>query len=265
MFKMFGMPALIEFSTVEENVELAERLGLDFVELNMNMPYCHPSNLEASRLREITEDTGVLFTLHMPDELDVGSLYPSIRGGNLQTCLDALGWGAEAGICLMNLHLYPGIYFTLPDEKVWIYDRYYDSYHYNITDSFIRMIKKSREAGITICVENVTNFQLPFIAHTIDELCKMDGFNLTYDIGHDARGGYRERDVIYRHKDRLAHMHLHDVCKGEDHKVLYTGEIDIDGILSLAVERGMSVCVETKTASSLETSISELEDRGHIA
>jgi sugar phosphate isomerase/epimerase len=265
MVSMYGMPALIGFSTVEENVELALRLGLDFVELNMNMPYCLPSRLEADHLRDLTAETGIRFTLHMPDELDVGSLYPAIREGNLRTCLEALEWAKRAGVELINLHLYPGIYFTLPDEKVWIYAKYFDQYLYNVTDSFTRITGKGIEGGVTVCVENVTNFQLPFIARTIDELCRMEGFNLTYDVGHDARTGYRERDVLLRHRDRLAHMHLHDVKRGEDHKVLFSGEIDILGMIALADERGMSVCVETKTVDSLRTSIIRLRERGLIA
>lgn len=34
----FGMPTLIENRNLEENAELCSELGLDFLELNMNMP-----------------------------------------------------------------------------------------------------------------------------------------------------------------------------------------------------------------------------------
>ena len=36
----FGMPTMIEYNTIEENVKLAKRLNLSFVELNMDLPYC---------------------------------------------------------------------------------------------------------------------------------------------------------------------------------------------------------------------------------
>ena len=35
-----GMPLLYELKSVEENIELAKKLNLDFVELNLNYPYC---------------------------------------------------------------------------------------------------------------------------------------------------------------------------------------------------------------------------------
>jgi hypothetical protein len=35
---LFGMPTLIELYGLEETMELCLELGLDFVELNMNLP-----------------------------------------------------------------------------------------------------------------------------------------------------------------------------------------------------------------------------------
>lgn len=34
----FGMPVLIENKSIQDNIELCKRLGLDFLELNMNLP-----------------------------------------------------------------------------------------------------------------------------------------------------------------------------------------------------------------------------------
>ena len=47
----FGMPTLIENRTLEENIALCTRLGLRFIELNMNFP-----EYQLDRL----EDTGIL-------------------------------------------------------------------------------------------------------------------------------------------------------------------------------------------------------------
>ena len=38
-----GMPTLMEYSSVKENILLAKELHLDFVELNINMLYCYPT------------------------------------------------------------------------------------------------------------------------------------------------------------------------------------------------------------------------------
>ena len=46
MTMQFGMPTLIENKTLTENVELCSRLGLNFIELNMNFPEYQIDKLE---------------------------------------------------------------------------------------------------------------------------------------------------------------------------------------------------------------------------
>lgn len=40
----FGIPAMIEYNPIEENIKLAKSLGLSFIELNLDLPYCSLSN-----------------------------------------------------------------------------------------------------------------------------------------------------------------------------------------------------------------------------
>ena len=35
-----GMPILFEYNSIEENINLAKELNLDFIELNLNFGYC---------------------------------------------------------------------------------------------------------------------------------------------------------------------------------------------------------------------------------
>ena len=41
----YGMPSLIECAGIEENVRLCRTFGLDFIELNMNLPMFQPDEL----------------------------------------------------------------------------------------------------------------------------------------------------------------------------------------------------------------------------
>ena len=66
-----GMPALVEYSTLNELVELCLRLKLDFIELNMNLPYNFIENVKPGELLKIKRDTNIEFTMHMPDEADL--------------------------------------------------------------------------------------------------------------------------------------------------------------------------------------------------
>ena len=42
----YGMPTLIENRTLQENIDLCSRLGLKFIELNMNFPEYQVDRLE---------------------------------------------------------------------------------------------------------------------------------------------------------------------------------------------------------------------------
>ena len=42
----FGMPTLIENRTLKDNIDLCKRLGLQFIELNMNFPEFQVNKLE---------------------------------------------------------------------------------------------------------------------------------------------------------------------------------------------------------------------------
>lgn len=250
-----GMPVLIEMPDLDRTVELCQELELDFIELNMNMPEFCPEALDPYELKDITQDTGIQFTLHSPDELDLGSLHPTVRQGYQDRMREAVGWSGQAGIKVINMHMSPGIFFTLPDHKVWIYDRYVDKFTANQWSSYSDLIPYAKAAGADICTENVMNFDLPFIAQTIDELCTMDGFYLTWDVGHDARTGYKEQEVLLRHESRVRHMHLHDYNGKSDHQVPGTGMVNIRNRLNFAQEHHARVLVEVKTAAALKESI----------
>jgi sugar phosphate isomerase/epimerase len=106
-----------------------------------------------------------------------------------------------------------------------------------------------------VCTENVNNFQLPFVGNAIDDLCELEHFYLTWDIGHDAMTDFEEQKVLLRHQGRIKHMHLHDYNGMSDHQIPGTGQLDIEGMLRFAHRHRCSVLVETKTAVSLTESV----------
>jgi sugar phosphate isomerase/epimerase len=144
---------------------------------------------------------------------------------------------------------------------VWIFDKFYDQFSENLVGAFRTLLDRANSHGIKLSVENVCNFDLPFIERVLDELVRLEGFHLTWDVGHDAKTGYKERPVLMRHETNLAHMHLHDYDGKSDHQVLFTGEIDIIGMVMFAQAHGMSVVLETKTIDSLVQSMDRLRKR----
>lgn len=250
-----GMPALIEIPGLNDLVDLCQELELSFIELNMNLPENSPEELDPLEVRDASKRYGIEFTLHSPDELDLGSLHPTVREGHLDAMREALGWSAQAGIRVLNMHIGTGIYFTLPDRRVWIYERYEDRFITNLWAAYRDLLPLARASGVDVCTENVNNFDIPFVSRAIDELCCLNGFNLTWDVGHDARSGFRERETLLRHEARIRHMHLHDYNGKSDHQVPGTGMVDIPNLLDFARRKDIRVLVETKTPEALRESV----------
>ena len=48
----FGMPTLVEYNSIYENTKLCKNLDLDFVELNLDLPYCFPENCDIKNRKE---------------------------------------------------------------------------------------------------------------------------------------------------------------------------------------------------------------------
>lgn len=261
---MLGMPTLIELPDVEANVRLARELGLGFVELNMNVPAFCPAALPAARLRELGAETGLAFTLHLPEETDLASFHPAVRRGHLEGCLEAVRWAADAGMALVNLHLSPGVYFTLPERRVWVYDVHREQFQRNLAESFSRLLGAAADCGVTVCVENAGDFGREFVRQALEGLLRLPGerLRLTWDLGHDAAAAWSDRPVFERWADRVAHVHLHDFDGAASHRVLFDGEVDVAAALELARSRGLGVVVEVKTAESLAESVRRLDERG---
>lgn len=251
-----GMPALIEMPDLPGLVDLCQELELSFIELNMNMPDNCPETLDPMEVRDVSKSTGIEFTLHSPDELDLGSLHPTVREGHLSRMREALGWSSQAGVKVINMHMSPGMYFTLPDRRVWVYQQYVDQFTANLWKAYKELIPLAKASGVSLCTENVNNFDLPFVVQAVDELCYLDrAFYLTWDVGHDALSDFRERALLLKHVDRVKHMHLHDYNGKSDHQVPGTGILDIPGYLYFAQQHNIRVLVEVKTPGALRESI----------
>ena len=67
-----GMPQLYEYDCIEDNLKLAKKLGLDFIELNLNFGYCR-KEMEAGTVKALLDKYGIKATLHFYDEADLAS------------------------------------------------------------------------------------------------------------------------------------------------------------------------------------------------
>ncbi|WP_165452453.1 sugar phosphate isomerase/epimerase family protein [Paenibacillus thalictri] len=256
-----GMPTLVELESINDQAELCKELALDFVELNMNVPLYLPDMLSADRLIGLKRQFGIDFTVHLPEELDIASFQTSIREGHMNCCKEAIRWAGAAQIETLNMHLNNGIYFTLPDQRVWINERYEDEFKRLLLASYRELWRYAEEHRVKLCIENTGNFHIPLIRRALDALSVNDNFYLTWDAGHDAKAGFKELAFFTAHVDRIRHMHLHDMNEISDHQPLYSGKVPVNDRLRFAYERGLSVVIEIKTAEALRQSVALLKQR----
>ncbi len=258
---MLGMPALVEYSTLNQLIELCMKLKLSFIELNMNLPYNFIQNLSPNELKKITKETNIKFTMHMPDEADIGSFYESVRAGYVQLFSDTIDWAKEAGVKLLNLHIMEGAKMTLPDRKVYIYDKYSEEFTENFIKSIKTLSSKAQKNNIVLSIENSSNFGKRYIQDVLDEALTYPKIKLTWDTGHDAVSNFKDRIYLLENREHIAHMHLHDAKGINDHQVLFEGELNIKKLLNFAQSMNIMTLIEVKTEEALIKSIDNLGKR----
>lgn len=264
----FGMPTLIENHTLEENAALCEALGLRFIELNMNFPEYQVDRLEQTdELVRIAEQHHLYYTVHLDENLNIADFNPLVTKAYLETVRRTIlaakallplrdRYGDPAQPLTLNMHMHHGIYITLPDRKVQMYERNFETYMQSFAVFRSLCEEWIGDSSIMIAVENTDGFR-DYEKKMIAYLLESKKFGLTWDIGHSK--AIREADVSFlmEHQDKLIHFHIHDGTETppRNHLALGDGEIDLDARLKLAAERNARCVLETKTISALKQSV----------
>lgn len=85
-----GMPTLIELPEIEDCAALCSKLGLQFVELNMNLPQYQTVSLDADRLEAAANRYGIYFTIHLDENLNVSDFNPFVAQAYTRTVLETI-------------------------------------------------------------------------------------------------------------------------------------------------------------------------------
>ncbi|MCI9144401.1 MAG: sugar phosphate isomerase/epimerase [Lachnospiraceae bacterium] len=259
---VFGMPTLIETDTLEECAILCRSLNLDFIELNMNLPQYQLAEIDISHFQDIADRYDISYTIHLDENLNVSDFNPYIAEGYRRTVAETIALAKKLGIPVINMHMSRGIYFTLPDRKVYLFSQYRDRYLKSLTD--FRQLCEA-EIGmddITICIENCDGF-LPFQKEALSILLESRVFGLTFDIGHNHGCGGADEPYILENERYLCHMHMHDALGGKNHLALGMGELDLEKYCALAEEHNCRIVLETKTVEGLRQSVNWICRRGY--
>lgn len=259
-----GMPTLVELNTIEENVKLCTELGLDFIEINMNLPQYQTQKLNIDELLTLQRRSNIFFTFHLPEDLCIAHFNDKIREAHWETVIETLDVMKEIRSPIINMHIYEGIHFKLPDRKIYLYDKYYEEYNTMIVKFRDAIDDYIKDSSIKIAIENIGIYDKEFTQKAVSRLLESDNFVLTWDIGHDYTSGNKDKDFISSNLDKLGHMHIHDAVGERCHLVLYDGEMNIDEKLNLARSKRLTSVIETKTIKGLKKSALELKNRGYM-
>lgn len=262
----YGMPTLVENETLDLNIRLCRRLGLKFIELNMNFSEYQLDRLEDSvTLVRAAEEAGIYYTIHLDENLNPADFNPLVAGAYLETVRRTIAAAKKLlplidrygdGPMILNMHMHHGVHITLPDRKVQLYERDHSRYMADCR----RFRDLCREwiggAPLLIAVENTDGFRT-YEKDAVEMFLESQCFGLTWDIGHSAASGEKDLPFIMAHEDRLSHFHIHDGTyrPPRDHLAAGDGEIDLSSRLGVAASHRCRCVLETKTSRALEKTV----------
>lgn len=252
-----GMPTLLEMPSVLDCAALCGELGLQFVELNMNLPEYQMHCIDERPIEQALSQHGIYCTLHLDENFNICDFNEDVRAAYRKTALSAIALAKRQQIPIINMHLHEGVHFKLPGEKVYLFDRYADHYAASLLAFRDACEAAIGDSGILICIENTDGFA-PFAQRGIELLLDSEAFGLTLDIGHCHCAGDVDRPFYQAHEDRLRHMHIHDANDRTCHLPFGEGVLDIEASLQLARDRGCRAVLEVKSLAGLRQTVKAL-------
>lgn len=254
----FGMPTLLELDGIEENVKMCQALGLEFLEINMNVPEFQVDALDPKHLRDLSRAYGIYYTFHMADNLDIGNFQKEVREVNVALVQKTLELAEAVGSPSVNMHMQKGVLFTLPHGKVYIYDKYLERYLGYVKDFGQMVDRLLADKKVRLTVENTGDFDLPFIKESTQLLIDQAYIHLTYDIGHDFSNFGSDKSFMIKNLGKIKHMHIHDAEGKKDHLILGQGQMQLEKYLGFAKNFDIRCVIETKTIDALRNSVEVL-------
>ncbi len=252
-----GMPTLMEHRSLEECAILCKKLQMNFIELNMNLLEFQTDRVDVDKLNRIREKEGIYFTFHLDENLNVCDLNPKVADAYRKTVMETIAIAKRIKAPILNMHLTNGVYFTLPEKKIYVFSQYYNHYMNKLCKFRDRCEKAIGSSNIKICIENAEGFQ-SFARDGIELLLESKVFGLTFDIGHNYLAKKKDESFIMQHSDRLLHMHVHDAIGKQDHLPLGQGEINLNKKFQLARDCDCRIVFESKTEEGLKKTIARL-------
>lgn len=260
----FGMPTLVECKDIYDTMELCSECGLDFIEMNLSFPQYLPCNLDTEKINREASSRGISFTIHADEMLNPFDFNERVSHAYFDVFRDTIKFAKEISASVINLHLLKGVYVTLPERVILLSDVYFEEYEKRVSEFIAMCEEEIGDADLKICIENVDSN--PFTESQKKVLPRFFAspvFGLTLDTGHESAMKFADAQIYKTYPDKLLHMHLHDSVGKSPHLPLGTGEVDVEGKLSLLGDD--STClIEVKTIDGLKKSVEYLKKNNYM-
>ncbi len=254
----FGMPTLMAMERIEDNIALAEELGLQFIEVHLSLPPYRLETIDAGVYRDLAARAGLFYTFHIFEEFSYAGFHTALRQTQLAVFADVLRLALAVESPIVNIHMERGMYFTLPEGRRHFLCHYRDHHLQSLRD-FRALCEDTVGGGkLKVSIENTSDFHIDYIREASEFLLESPVFSLTWDVGHDQLNDGRDGDFFVRHLERVAHFHMHDAAEGLDHRPFGEGKVPIAERFALAERLGASCLLEVKYEEGLRRSLAFL-------
>lgn len=257
---LYGMPTLIECDSLDKTIKLCKELKLEFIEINMNLPQYQKDTIDTSMIENCIKNDNIFFTIHLDENLRICDFNSDVAKAYIDTVLFTIDIAKKLNIPILNMHMDKGVHFTLPNKKIYLFEKYKEIYLDKLIKFRNLCEEKIGKSNIKICIENCDGYT-DFQKEAICILLRSHVFALTFDIGHDYCIGNKDSIFIEPHINKLKHMHIHDATSNKNHLPLGKGEIDIKEKINLAIKNNCTCVLETKTIEGLKESVQYLRNQ----
>ena len=220
----------------------------------MDLPYCQ--NIKKSQLTKLDLE----FTMHISETINIAELNDRLRKSYLKEAINQLKIGINNNIKYFTIHLNSGIYFTLPNKKFFLNEKYKNVYLKNLTKSCEELNNFAKNNSIHINFENTKIHD--FTQDAIKIISNYDHLGFTLDIGHNEKNK-NLAFPIFKETNKIKHIHLHDFDGKTDHLPIGKGIIDFNKYQSVLKEN--YIVIEIKQTDELLESINYIKNNKKIS
>ena len=207
-----------------QEIDTFARLAFDYIEIAMDPPMAHYSNLSANQkaIKQSLAVNGLGVVCHLPTFVSTADLTESLRRASVTEMQRSLSVAADLGAQKVVLHpsMVTGMGGFVPETvKGYAFD------------FFSEMVTAADRLSIIICLENMMPRNI--LGVEPDDFSEIfsafPALMLTLDTGHANLvdySGNRLTDLIERFGDRIGHLHFSDNSgRSDDHWAIGKGTI----------------------------------------